>query len=105
MTDPLGGLVRMNPALAALLGVNPPVQNNNPTDGPSFKDVLLNSIEQVNQLDRQSQSSIASGLVGNDLTQAEIFTNVKKADLAFRTMMQIRNKLMDAYNEVKQMRM
>jgi len=71
----------------------------------SFSDVLLQSLEQVNQMDKQAQSAIATGLADNDLTQAEIFTAVKKADLAFRTMLQIRNKLMDAYNEVKQLRM
>jgi flagellar hook-basal body complex protein FliE len=34
-----------------------------------------------------------------------MFTAVKKADLAFRTMLQIRNKLLDAYNELKNVRM
>jgi flagellar hook-basal body complex protein FliE len=35
---------------------------------------------------------------------AEVFTAVKKAELAFQTLMQIRNKLSDAYEEIKQMR-
>ncbi len=73
--------------------------------GLSFQDVLLNSLENVNQVDRQAQSAIASGLAENDLTPAEVFTAVKKADLALRTMLQIRNKLVDAYNEIKQIRM
>jgi len=67
--------------------------------------VLIKSIEQVNEIDRQSQSMIAGALTGDDFTQAEIFTAVKKADLAFRTMLQIRNKLLDAYNEIKNLRM
>jgi flagellar hook-basal body complex protein FliE len=71
----------------------------------SFQDVLLKSLEQVNELDRQSQSLIAGALTGQEHTQAEIFTAVKKADLAFRTMLQIRNKLLDAYNELKDLRM
>ena len=71
----------------------------------SFQDVLLKSIEQVNELDRQSQTLIAGALTGEDHTQAEIFTAVKKADLAFRTMLQIRNKLLEAYTELKDLRM
>lgn len=71
----------------------------------SFQDVLLKSLEQVNDLDRQSQSMIAGALTGEDYTQAEVFTAVKKADLAFRTMLQIRNKLLEAYNELKDLRM
>ena len=71
----------------------------------SFQDVLLKSLEQVNELDRQSQAMIAGALTGEDYTQAEVFTAVKKADLALRTMLQIRNKLIDAYNEIQNLRM
>ncbi len=71
----------------------------------NFQDVLLKSLDQVNELDRQSQGIIAGALTGEDYTQAEVFTAVKKADLAFRTMLQIRNKLLDAYNELKNVRM
>ncbi|HEY3969275.1 MAG TPA: flagellar hook-basal body complex protein FliE [Planctomycetaceae bacterium] len=73
--------------------------------GADFQGYLLKSLEQVNELDRQSQSLIAGAITGDDLTQAEIFTSVKKADLAFRTMLQIRNKLLDAYNELKDLKM
>jgi flagellar hook-basal body complex protein FliE len=75
------------------------------TGNVDFQDVLLKSIEQVNQLDRQSQSMIAGAITGEEYTQAEVFTAVKKADLALRTMLQIRNKLLDAYNELKDLRM
>jgi flagellar hook-basal body complex protein FliE len=77
----------------------------NTTGNVSFQDVLLKSLEQVNELDRQSQSMIAGALTGDDYTQAEVFTAVKKADLAFRTMLQIRNKILEAYNELKDLRM
>jgi len=73
--------------------------------GVSFQDLLFRSLEQVNQLDQQAQHAIESGLTTGDLTQAEIMTAVKKADLAYRTMMQVRNKVLDAYQEVQQMRM
>ena len=75
------------------------------TGSVNFQDVLLKSIEQVNQLDRQSQSMIAGAITGEEYTQAEVFTAVKKADLALRTMLQIRNKLLEAYNELKDLRM
>jgi flagellar hook-basal body complex protein FliE len=77
----------------------------NAAGGASFQDVLLKSLEHVNELDRQSQSMIAGALTGEDYTQAEVFTAVKKADLAFRTMLQIRNKILEAYNELKELRM
>ena len=41
-------------------------------------------------------------LTGGDVNEAEVLTSVQKADLAFRMLLQIRNKLMDAYREVQQ---
>lgn len=93
----------MPPALAAnglqggLNVTSPPTIN--------FSDLLQQSLEEVNTLDGTAQSNIARSLAGEDLTQAEVFTSVRKADLALRTMLQIRNKLLDAYREVQQMRM
>jgi flagellar hook-basal body complex protein FliE len=105
MTSPIsfsGSLSSLRPL--APLGTEPAVPSSSP-GSVSFQDVLLKSLEQVNELDRQSQSIIAGALTGEDYTQAEVFTAVKKADLALRTMLQIRNKLLDAYNELKNLRM
>jgi flagellar hook-basal body complex protein FliE len=92
------------PSLAASGGAES-LGAERPAGAPRFEDVLLKSLEHVNELDRQSQSMIAGALIGEDYTQAEVFTAVKKADLAFRTMLQIRNKLLDAYNELKNIQM
>jgi flagellar hook-basal body complex protein FliE len=102
MTSPIsfsGGLPPLRP-----VGTEPASPGAAP-GSVSFQDVLLKSLEQVNEIDRQSQSMIAGALTGEDYTQAEVFTAVKKADLALRTMLQIRNKLLDAYNELKNLRM
>jgi len=101
--------INFSSGFAPLRPLNPAgIESNVSSRAPgtvNFQDVLLKSLEQVNELDRQSQSMIAGALTGEDYTQAEIFTAVKKADLAFRTMLQIRNKLLDAYNELKNVRM
>jgi flagellar hook-basal body complex protein FliE len=109
MTSPIsfsGGLSPLRPLTPP--GTNPTATSSAAGSAPgpvSFQDVLLKSLEQVNEIDRQSQSMIAGALTGEDYTQAEVFTAVKKADLALRTMLQIRNKLVDAYNELKNLRM
>jgi flagellar hook-basal body complex protein FliE len=105
MTSPIGfssGLSHLLPFSPASLDR---AAGTRAAGGVNFQDVLLKSLEQVNDLDRQSQSIIAGALTGEDYTQAEVFTAVKKADLALRTMLQIRNKLLDAYNELKNLRM
>jgi len=41
---------------------------------------------------------------GGDVTPAEVLTAVQKADIAFKLMLQVRNKIVDAYNEVQAIR-
>lgn len=43
-------------------------------------------------------------LTGGDVNQAEVFTAVQKADMAFRMLVQVRNKLMAAYEEINNIR-
>lgn len=76
-----------------------------PPGGPSFKEMMLESLQNTNQLQESSQQAIQKGLLGEDITQAEVFTSVKKADLALRMMVQMRNKLLEAYNEVQRMQL
>jgi flagellar hook-basal body complex protein FliE len=74
--------------------------------GPrGFQDVLLDALSETNRLEGESQAAIAEGLTGGDLTNAEVMASARKADLALRMMIQVRNKLVDAYREVQQMRM
>lgn len=70
----------------------------------SFQDLLLNSLEQVSQLDQQTQAAVAEGVTGGDLTQAEIMISMRKTELAYKTLIQIRNKLLEAYQELQQLR-
>ncbi|HEV8071221.1 MAG TPA: flagellar hook-basal body complex protein FliE [Planctomycetaceae bacterium] len=72
---------------------------------PMFADMLLQQLGQVNALDQSAQSAVERSLSGGDVTQVEVLTEMKKADLALRMMIQVHNKIFDAYNEIKQMQM
>ncbi len=74
------------------------------TTGGTFKDLLLGSIRDVNALQHQADQAVETLMTGGDVDPAQVLTAVQKADLAFRLMMQIRNKLVDAYNEVQAIR-
>ena len=69
-----------------------------------FKDLLMQSIHEVNRLQADADQARINLATGQSDNIAEVFTAVKKAELAFQTLMQIRNKLMEAYDEIKQMR-
>jgi len=43
-------------------------------------------------------------MTGGEIGMAEVLTAVQKADIAFKMMMQIRNKLVAAYQEIQNMR-
>jgi len=74
------------------------------TDGETFKNFLLDSIQQVNEMQQAADASVESLFTGGDVTPAEVLTAVQKADLTFKMMMQVRNKLVQVYQEVRDVR-
>lgn len=81
-----------------------PGQATRTADGRDFKSLLSESINQVNRLQDHADQARINLATGKTDNVAEVFTAVKKAELAFQTLMQMRNKLMEAYDEIKQMR-
>jgi flagellar hook-basal body complex protein FliE len=73
-------------------------------DAASFKDFLLNSIQDVNTMQQQADQAVQTLMTGGDADPAEVLTAVQKADMAFRLMMQMRNKMMEVYREVRDIR-
>ena len=69
--------------------------------GESFKDFLLDSIQRVNTIQSEADRAVESLFTGGDVSPAEVLTAVQKADLAFRMMMQARNKLVQVYQEIQ----
>jgi len=75
-----------------------------PRPDGSFKDFLVNSIREVNSMQQAADQAVEKLASGQDVSPAEVLTAVQKADLAFRMMMQIRNKIVQAYQEVQNIR-
>ena len=74
------------------------------SSGASFKDFLLDSIQQVNSAQQDADKAVETLITGGDVSPAEVLTAVQKADLAFKMMMQVRNKLVAAYTELRSIR-
>jgi flagellar hook-basal body complex protein FliE len=75
-----------------------------PTPGGSFSGLLRDGVLQVNSMQQDANTQINEMLTGGDVNQAEVFTAVQKADMAFRMLVQVRNKLMAAYEEINNIR-
>jgi flagellar hook-basal body complex protein FliE len=83
--------------------LNPPLDSGQ-KGGPSFKDMLFDSIQQVNTMQLEADRAVEQMFTGGDVNPAEVLTAVQKADLAFRLTMQMRNKLMEVYQEIRDIR-
>ena len=98
----------MNPvqniATPAVLPGQAPGSADAAQPGPSFKDFLLQSIQEVNTMQQAADRAVEALSTGQEISPAEVLTAVQKADIAFRLMMQIRNKIVQAYQEVQNIR-
>jgi len=101
MTDPLGLIGTTGAAPHAGAAKNTAAA---PNEGPSFKQVLMDNIEQVNRLQQDAEKAIEDLAAGRRDDVANVMIAKQKADTAFKMLMATRNKMIDAYNDVKQMR-
>ena len=70
---------------------------------PGFRDVLHSAIDDIQQLEGQAQAKVAGLLEGNGADVHSALIAVEKADLSFQLMMQVRNKIVSAYEEISRM--
>jgi len=101
MHDPLGHISSQGPSPLQ------PTQGTNASqkiEGPDFKKHLMDNIQQVNNLQQEADVAIEDLVAGRRDDMESVLMAKQKADVAFQMLLQVRNKLMDAYEEVKQIR-
>ena len=73
------------------------------TEGKSFADTLKDAVGQVNTLQKDSDSQMQALATGKTTNIPEVMMAAEKADIAVRMMVQVRNKIIDAYQDVMKM--
>jgi flagellar hook-basal body complex protein FliE len=72
--------------------------------GSSFADVFQSAVNDVDMLQNSADQQVASLLQGNGNADiGKTMVSVEKADVAFQLMMQVRNKVVSAYQEMEKM--
>ena len=106
MSDPLGLIGNTSGITRPVPAAPPPgkAAGGNKTGGPAFKDMLMQQINQVNALQKDAKEAIEDLAAGRRDDVESVILATQKADTAFRMLLQVRNKVMSAYDEVKQMR-
>ena len=103
MTDPLrliGSASRIGPVgpdQGAAQGANDP-------NAPSFKDVLLKNIDEANKLQQDATKAVEDLQTGKRPDLEGVLLATAKADTAFRMIQAVRNQVVQAYQEIQQMR-
>jgi len=68
-----------------------------------FSTILKNKVNEINQLQSDADQAITKVELGNSGSISDAIIALEKADLSFRKMIQVRNKILDAYQEVMRM--
>ena len=106
MADPLGLISSTGAVGVRPRAPTPPSAPAGPGAEPSasFKEVLMQNIAQVNQLQQDAEMAIEDLAAGRRDDLDGVLIAKQKADLAFQLLLQVRNKMLGAYDEIKQMR-
>jgi len=82
------------------------VVETKPASPSDFSSVLSQSIEAVNKTQKEAGALSTAFTKGEtDASLAEVMVSLQKANLSFQTVLQTRNKLVDAYKDVMRMTM
>jgi len=86
------------------------VQAPRPVQGPRFPNAERNfaaemeaAIEQVDSLQEDADRAVQQVASGKDVNLHGMTLSLEKADVALRTMVTVRNKVVDAYQQVMNM--
>jgi len=100
--DQLLGELRSAAALAA--GKTPTAANSESADAPDFASLLQQSIDHVNSVQKTAEADQLAFQSGSpDANLQDVMVSLQKASLSFQTMVQVRNKLVTAYQEIMNM--
>lgn len=71
--------------------------------GPSFADTLREAVTQVNELHLDADKKAQELATGKTDDIAGVMIATEKAEIALRAMVQVRNKIIDAYQDIMKM--
>ncbi len=103
MSDPLG-------LIGGSGGVQQPVQRTGldqpplPAGSPSFKDMLLDNLREADALQADANKAIEDLQTGDRDDVEGVILATQKAEMAFKMLQGVRNKMVEAYNEIRQIR-
>lgn len=101
----------MGPITGAASGIAPIVDvastgstgTTGTTSGPGFLDSLKSAIGNVNDAQKEAGRAVDALMTGETQDIHRTMVALQQADVSFQLMMQVRNKLVTAYEEIQRM--
>jgi flagellar hook-basal body complex protein FliE len=91
---------------AEQLNIKPPVTQDiqaPKTELPNFTDSVKNLLSKVNEVQVKSSSMQEAYQRGEDIPLTDVVLGMQKSSLAFEATLQVRNKVLKAYEEIMNM--
>ena len=94
--------------ISIIPGISPPIAApriippGGKADGNLFLDSLKDAMGDVTETQKEMNNSIVDLQAGKGVLH-ETMINVEKADISFKMLMQVRNKVLEAYKEIMRM--
>ncbi|CUQ67098.1 flagellar hook-basal body complex protein FliE [Candidatus Nitrospira inopinata] len=90
-------------SIASSVGASSVGQTTGAAESPGFMDSLKQAIGQVNDAQLQAGRAVDALMTGESQDIHRAMVALQQADVSFQLMMQIRNKLIAAYEEIQRM--
>ena len=100
MFDPLNNLSVNRPGVA---GSPAAKAAGDAAPTTSFADVLKQQIGEVSQMQQDASQAVQDLTTGKTDNVSGVFVAMEKSETAFKTLLAIRSKLLEAYDEIKNM--
>lgn len=94
-----------NPASLPPIGLTSGISGPAKADsGGDFANLFLKQLQEVSAAQAAADDGVQRVLTGQSDNLGEVFVATRKAEVAFSLLMELRNKLVDAYEELRQLR-
>ena len=78
-------------------------KNENDENDINFSDTIKDFLDAVNEDSKDASKSVQDIITHKSDNIAEAMTKLEESSLSFNLMLKIRNKILDAYNDIKNM--
>jgi flagellar hook-basal body complex protein FliE len=95
--------MKVNPSLLSNYQKVDNLTQKDKVEGLSFKDFLMDKLKEVDDSQKKALAAIEALAKGEDVDISDVALSISKADTNFKLLLRIRNKVLEAYQEIMRM--